>query len=362
MSKSLLLIPDISGYTNFIQTTEIEHSQHVIAELLEILIEAEDSGFELAEVEGDALFFYIPDRLIKPNILLNQIEKMFTVFYSHLKLLENNRICPCNACASAPKLELKIIAHCGEIRFINIQNTTKPFGTSVIEVHRLLKNSVNSNNYTLISEDLIQEIGLTENNNAKLFNFRTGKDVYDGKNINYIFSEIDPQYLSLTPLEPIRKVKFDRPPNLVFKMLFPVKAETILEYISNYKFRKFWTKAIDDVSFNRDEVTRLGTEHKCIIKGSELDFKTVTKDGDPDAFIYGEYTDSPPPIDELYQFYTIKPLDDHSSQMRLELYWITHSWLKKLFMRSIGKRLFKNNISKTLDGLSSFISSTQKTN
>ena len=61
MSKSLLFIPDISGYTNFIQTTEVEHSQHVIAELLEILIDANDSGFELAEIEGDALFFYLPE-------------------------------------------------------------------------------------------------------------------------------------------------------------------------------------------------------------------------------------------------------------------------------------------------------------
>lgn len=58
MAKSLLFIPDISGFTKFVQTTEVEHSQHVIAELLEVLIEANTLNLELAEIEGDALFFY----------------------------------------------------------------------------------------------------------------------------------------------------------------------------------------------------------------------------------------------------------------------------------------------------------------
>ena len=40
MAKSLLFLPDISGYTKFIQTTEVEHSQHIISELLEVLIAA----------------------------------------------------------------------------------------------------------------------------------------------------------------------------------------------------------------------------------------------------------------------------------------------------------------------------------
>ena len=58
MNKSLLFLPDISGFTEFVQSTEKEHSQHVISELLEVLIEADNLGLELAEIEGDALFFY----------------------------------------------------------------------------------------------------------------------------------------------------------------------------------------------------------------------------------------------------------------------------------------------------------------
>jgi len=56
MPRSLLFIPDISGFTKFVQTTEVEHSQHVISELLEVLISANTQELKLAEIEGDAFF------------------------------------------------------------------------------------------------------------------------------------------------------------------------------------------------------------------------------------------------------------------------------------------------------------------
>lgn len=57
--KSLLFIPDISGFTEFVQTTDVEHSRYVISQLLEKLIEANTLDLKLAEIEGDALFFYL---------------------------------------------------------------------------------------------------------------------------------------------------------------------------------------------------------------------------------------------------------------------------------------------------------------
>ena len=125
MAKSLLFIPDISGFTNFVQTTEAEHSQHVISELLEVLLDANVENLQLAEIEGDALFFFKENKIPSQERLLAQIERMFKAFYSHLKLLETNRICPCNACASAPNLELKIVAHSGELQFIEVQGNKK---------------------------------------------------------------------------------------------------------------------------------------------------------------------------------------------------------------------------------------------
>ena len=109
MNKSLLFLPDISGFTEFVQTTEKEHSQHVISELLEVLIEANSMELQLAEIEGDALFFYKEDEVPSLEKLLAQVETMFTAFYSHLKLLDKNRVCPCKACSSAVNLSKKLL-------------------------------------------------------------------------------------------------------------------------------------------------------------------------------------------------------------------------------------------------------------
>ena len=63
--KAILFIPDISGFTEFVHHTDINHSRHIISELLELLIDSNNMGLELAEIEGDALFLYkIEDKAV----------------------------------------------------------------------------------------------------------------------------------------------------------------------------------------------------------------------------------------------------------------------------------------------------------
>ncbi len=240
MKKSLLFLPDISGFTGFVQSTEVAHSQHVIAELLEILLEANMQDLVLAEIEGDALFFYKEGDVLSIEKLLAQAETMFTAFYSHLKLLEKNRICPCNACKTAPNLELKIIAHCGVLQFITVQNSRKPFGTSVIEAHRLMKNSVESDNYVLLSKELTNDLHMQDAYQSKLYNFTNGADLYDGKELAYVYSIINNQVLKLNPFSHTKKIEFTKKPLINFEKEFPIAADTLLEYITNYTYRHHW--------------------------------------------------------------------------------------------------------------------------
>jgi hypothetical protein len=64
----------------------------------------------------------------------------------------------------------------------------------------------------------------------------------------------------------------------------------------------------------------LGTEYVCVINGKHLNFVTVTKEFEVGKLIYGELTTSPPPVDELYQFYIISPMGENSCKLELELY------------------------------------------
>lgn len=338
MKKSLLFIPDISGFTKFVQTTEVAHSQHVIAELLEVLIEANTENLALAEVEGDALFFYKEREIPSQERLLAQIEAMFTAFHSHLKLLEKNRICPCNACAKAPELELKIICHSGELQFIEVQGNRKPFGKQVIEAHRMLKNSVDSENYTLISKELAKNIGLPVYYYSKLFKFREGGDIYDDKHTEYIYAVIDKNQLSLNPYSKYQKINVDIPPKLIYNKDFAISAESLLEYISNFRYRHLWIKGEVEFKFNEHEVNRIGTEHMCIVNEKILKFTTITKEVKKGQYIYGELTKTPPIIDELYQFFIITPITNNSCHLQIETYWNSKSILKKL----MGFLLIKN--------------------
>ncbi|TAI48794.1 DUF2652 domain-containing protein [Flagellimonas allohymeniacidonis] len=355
MAKSLLFIPDISGYTKFIQTTEIEHSQHVISELLEVLISANTQGLQLAEIEGDALFFYKENTIPSQENLLAQIEAMFTAFYSHLKLLEQHRICPCNACATAPNLELKIIAHTGNLTHIEVQGNRKPFGEQVIEAHRLLKNSVDSDNYALISRKLALEIQLSPYYSSKVFRFRQGSDQYDDRNMEYVYSLIDTETLHLKAPEELQTVSFDHPPQLTSSKEFPISAPQLLEYITNYSYRDYWVKGVDKFDYNENEVTRLGTKHTCVVNGKNLDFTTITKEAEEGNLIYGEITKSPPIVDELYQFFVITPLGENRCRLELQNYWKAKSPIKKILISLVGKKSFKKGMEKALQGLHQFI-------
>ena len=355
MSKSLLFIPDISGFTKFVQTTEVEHSQHVIAELLEVLINANTQELELAEIEGDALFFYKEGEITSQERLLAQIETMFTAFYGHLKLLERNRICPCNACATAHNLQLKIVAHSGEIKFLQVQGNSKPFGTQVIEAHRLLKNSIDSENYALISKDLASDLELPIYYHSKVFRFKEGKDIYDGREVNYIYSLIDSEKLNLNSFAQAKKVEFAVAPKIILEKRFPIAANPLFEYITNYNYRHHWVKGVDKFEYNENEVTRLGTEHVCVINGKHLNFVTVTKDAEPGQMVYGELTSNAPLVNQVYQFYIITPVNTNHCNLRLEMYWESNSIPKKIFSHLVLGRVLKKSGTKALEGLSLFV-------
>ena len=153
--NSFIFLPDISGFTEFVNHTEIDHSRHIIRELLELLIDEEELGLSLAEVEGDALFFYSYQKIPSPKALFAQAKKMFQAFHQHLLKYEHQRICQCGACSTAGQLSLKFISHAGPLEFIQIKDQRKPFGKEVISAHRLMKNDVPSDEYLLLSEGLL---------------------------------------------------------------------------------------------------------------------------------------------------------------------------------------------------------------
>lgn len=68
------------------------------------------------------------------------------------------RQCSCDACAGAPELTLKFIAHYGRYSDQRIGQTGQVHGLNVIVPHRLAKTSVPSHEYILATRDLLDRL------------------------------------------------------------------------------------------------------------------------------------------------------------------------------------------------------------
>jgi len=83
--SSLIFIPDITGFTEFVDQTAVVHGEHIISELLELIIDEDVLGCTVSEVEGDAVLFYKESSVPSVPELVEQATKTFTKFHYHLK-------------------------------------------------------------------------------------------------------------------------------------------------------------------------------------------------------------------------------------------------------------------------------------
>jgi hypothetical protein len=156
-NKGLLFIPDISGFTKFVTETEINHSRIIVQELLETLINANNIGLEISEVEGDAILFYRFGERPDLKEVYGQVENMFREFHRYLSAYDAQRFCQCKACISAKYLTVKIITHYGEFTQYHVKSFNKLLGKDVIVAHQLLKNDIDQHEYWLVTDSLFRE-------------------------------------------------------------------------------------------------------------------------------------------------------------------------------------------------------------
>jgi hypothetical protein len=140
-NHGFLVLADISGFTAFVTSTELEHGPPIIAALLEEVIQRISPPLEIQELEGDAVFALGPDgALVPPAALLGVLSAGFAGFESRQREMQANESCPCNACRSVWRLRLKVICHYGTFLRQTVGGLVQVAGSDVILAHRLLKN------------------------------------------------------------------------------------------------------------------------------------------------------------------------------------------------------------------------------
>jgi len=135
------------------------HAEKIIRELLESVIASANEPLVLHELEGDAVNFYaIEDKGgTCAGEVFAQVERFVEAFRQReAELISDCSICKCEACTQVGRLKIKVVRHRGEAVFTQLRRFTKVAGEDVILAHRLLKNTIPSNEYLLMTEPFMQ--------------------------------------------------------------------------------------------------------------------------------------------------------------------------------------------------------------
>jgi len=161
--RTLLLLADIAGYTEFMRLHRLNlaHSQEITQRLLESMLDAVPA-MRLVEVEGDALFLSAPHvesgDTDRSSGWLSAALAMYQAFHTQQQWMVAHNLCVCDACRRIGNLNVKFVAHVGEVARQRIRDAEKLVGVDVIAVHRMLKNNVPASEYVLMSEPLYERL------------------------------------------------------------------------------------------------------------------------------------------------------------------------------------------------------------
>lgn len=339
IDPTLLFIPDISGFTQFVNDTEITHSRHIIEELLEVLIDANEIGLAVSEIEGDAILFYRNGQAPTAAELLAQVQRMYVNFHHHLKKYASYRICQCGACTTAHDLRIKFIVHYGEIGTSRVREHSKLFGKDLIVAHRLMKNEVPHREYVLLTHQLVDACSnWVAVKQAAWANPEEAEATYDFGPIHYCYITLDP----LKDHVPEPTIEDYRQPGVTKQIL---EHETVLEapielvfnVLSDLSIRHEWMVGVKDSAELNSKITRNGSTHRCVMKGTENDPFIVSHSFEVGHdFVTFTDTDHRNGIDAVF---TLRRIGNRVTRMKV-VYFMKRNVLKEFLFRMFMRKKF----------------------
>ncbi len=155
--KGYFILTDISGYTEFLTKSELDHAQDALQNLFDVQLAHIKHPFVISGFRGDAIFIYVPEtNICEPQTILEALENLYFVFADALRQMIYNTTCTCRACQNMSSLDLKMVIHYGEYVIQKLGDREELLGADVIVPHRMLKNNVieqtGIESYALFSE------------------------------------------------------------------------------------------------------------------------------------------------------------------------------------------------------------------
>ncbi|AZB10716.1 DUF2652 domain-containing protein [Chryseobacterium sp. G0162] len=150
IQEGIILIPDFSGFTEFVFNTKLYTGEYIVRQLLSTLIDVNNQYFEISEIEGDAILFYRYDEHPSYQNISGMLWKMRNAFNRKIKELSKSL-------STTIDLSLKFIVHYGAFSQYNIGSFRKLYGKPIVEAHQLLKNGwAQQPSYALFSNSFLE--------------------------------------------------------------------------------------------------------------------------------------------------------------------------------------------------------------
>ena len=352
-NRGLLFIPDISGFTRFVTEMEIEHSRHIIQELLEVLIDSNEIGLEISEIEGDAILFYKFGKSPDLHELYSQVEKMFCAFHQHLLAYERRRICQCKACNTAIELSLKVITHYGEFAGYNVKNFSKLIGKDVIVAHQLLKNDIEQHEYWLITKNLLGND--TPGQLKEWMTWETKIKETENGEIPFLYTQLSDLKSEIEVKPPGNYGIANKFKTVSVSREFDTDIKKLFYTAVHFEFRHKWVdgvKAIDGVD---QFLPGIGTRHRCILENGSVTMYTSDFSYDPYHKIVYSETDEKK---QGAQFFILEKVGDEKTRFTMEFY-IRNSLPVKTFFNLFMKKKIDRIFQKSLANLENLVRETE---
>jgi len=165
--QGYIVIADITGYTAFLSSSELEHAEDSLRSLINLLIDQTKPPLVISRLQGDAVISYAPRAsFLQGQTLVEILENTYCAFREARERMKLNTTCTCAACRNIPNLDLKFLVHFGSYILQPTPSYLELVGNDVNLAHRLLKNQITERTgvkaYAGYSEAAVEALGIRD--------------------------------------------------------------------------------------------------------------------------------------------------------------------------------------------------------
>jgi len=328
VKQGYLLLADLSGFTQFMATAELEHAQEILTELIDTVCKSLKPVFKIAEIEGDAIFAYtLEEQFSRGETLLELIELTYYNFTFRKNIMQEKSTCTCKACQSIRAVDLKFINHFGSFAFQNYSGSIKPLGSDVNLAHRLLKNCVKEKTsikcYALFSGNCLEKIDLP----TEIFILMTENYEHFG-DVNIYVTDLSDSFRKIS--ETKRTVVKEGEADFIAEHQFEMPPAVLWEWLIDTGKRELWMEELTWTKGERPKGrTGAGATNHCV-HGKDAHLEIIL---DWKPFEYYTYESGSKP---LFIISTLKLVENEKGTKLYEIIKIKNK-LPKFLTRLIAK-------------------------